>query len=357
MTVSLYRSPIRWLVPLAALLLSLSMLTGCGPNPPEPSDDTLNALSVFPADVQSVSMIDLQRLKNDAGISFFGERGIQLSLLDSDVVFDPLSRAQRDDLNAFIEASGFNPDTDLQAMYVAASPMDDTADMEAPLLVLNAQFERDRLARSLAEATDLVTPVDADTNMPVFAFSDTEQDAQRANADGRHMALLDNNRIAIGRASDIAALLDRVNTGAGGFKASPEDRELIGYASANNAAWSAMLSIPEQVGNAADMLDSDAHTWQERMARVASVTQQAGLGISLTSENVKARITLVAGENASDVRKVLRGLASGAQSYSEISDEQRTMLQNLEINDKGRFVHIDLDTTQRALAELVLAAN
>ena len=356
MTVSLRRFPVRWLAPLSALLLSLGMLTGCGPNPPEPSDDTLSALSVFPADVQSVSMIDLQRLKNDAGISFFGERGIQLSLLDSDVVFDPLSRAQRADLNTFIEASGFNPDTDLQSVYVAASPMDDTVEMEAPLLVLNAQFERDRLARSLTDATGLVTPVDTDFDMPVFAFSDTEQETL-SNAASRHMALLDNNRIAIGRASDIEALLDRVDTGTGGFEPSPEDRELIGYASANNAAWSAVLSIPEQMGSAADMFDGDASTWQERMARVASVTQQAGLGISLTSEDVRARVTLVAGENASDVRSVLRGLASGAQSYSEISDQQRTMLQNLEINDEGRFVHIDLDTTQRALAELVLAAN
>jgi hypothetical protein len=339
---------------LAALLIALGMFAGCGPNPPDPSDDTLSALSVFPADVQSVSMIDLQRLKEDAGISFFGERGIQLTLLDSDVVFDPLSREQRADLNAFIEASGFNPDTDLQSVYVAASPMGPTVGMEAPLLVLNAQFERDRLATSLTEATDLVTPVDADADMPVFAFAN---DGELGRADGRHMALLDNRRIAIGNPADIAALSERMQSGTGGFEPSAEDRELIGYASANNAAWSVILTMPEQMGNVANMLDGDASTLQERMARVASFTKQAGLGISISSEDVQARMTLVAGENAGDVSSVLRGLASGAQASDRLSEDQRTFLQNLEINDTGRFVHIDMNATQRALAELVISGQ
>lgn len=342
---------------LAAVLLALGTLAGCGPNPPEPSDDTLNALAVFPADVQSVSMIDLQRLKEDAGISFFGERGIQLTLLDSDVVFDPLSQEQRADLNAFIEASGFNPDTDLQSVYVAASPMGESVAMEAPLLVLNAQFERDRLASSLADATDLVTPVDTEGDIPVFAFANAERNANVARADDRRMALLDNRRIAIGNPADIDALLDRVQSGTGGFEASADNRELIGYAAANNAAWSVILTMPEQMSNVADMLDGDASTWQERMARVATVTQQAGVGISLTSEDVQARLTLAAGENASDVRSVLRGLASGAQAYDDLSEQQRTFLQDLEINDTGRFVHVDMQTTQRTLAELAISAQ
>lgn len=342
---------------LAAVLLALGTLAGCGPNPPEPSDDTLSALSVFPADVQSVSMVDLQRLKKDAGISFFGERGIQLTLLDSDLVFDPLSQEQRADLNAFIEASGFNPDTDLQSVYVAASPMGETAAMQAPLLVLNAQFERDRLAASLADATDLVTPVDTESDIPVFAFADTERNANVARADDRRMALLDNRRIAIGNPADIDALLNRVQSGTGGFEASADDRELIGYASANNAMWSVLLTVPEQMGDVADMIDGDASTWQERMARVATVTQQAGMGVSLTSEDVQARFTLAAGENASDVRSVLRGLASGAQAYDNLSEQQRTFLQDLEINDTGRFVHVDMQTTQRTLAELAMSVQ
>ncbi|MFO8231551.1 MAG: hypothetical protein R6U20_02690, partial [Longimonas sp.] len=332
---------------LAALLIALGTLAGCGPNPPEPSSDTLDALSVFPADVQSVSMIDLQRLKEDAGISFFGERGIQITLLDSDVVFDPLSSEQRADLEAFIEASGFNPDTDLQSVYVATSPMGETVEMEAPLLVLNAQFERDRLAASLADATDLVTPVDTEGDIPVFSFADAERNANAARADDRRMALLDNRRIAIGSPADIDALLDRTQSGTGGFEASADDRELIGYASASNAAWSVILTMPEQMDNLGEMLDGDASTWQERIARVASITQQAGLGISLTSEDVDARLTLVANDDASDVSSLLRGLSSGAQSYSDISETQRTFLQDLEINDTGRFVHIDMHTTQR----------
>jgi hypothetical protein len=342
---------------LAALLFALGTLAGCGPNPPEPSDDTLSALSVFPADVQSVSMVDLQRLKEDAGISFFGERGIQLTLLDSDFVFDPLSQEQRADLNAFIEASGFNPDTDLQSVYVAASPMGETAAMKAPLLVLNAQFERDRLAASLADATDLVTPVDTESDIPVFAFADAERSANEARADDRRMALLNDRRIAIGNPADIDALLDRMQSGTGGFDASAGDRELIGYASANNAAWSVLLTMPEQMGNIGEMIDGDASTWHERMARVATVTQQAGMGVSLTSEDVQARLTLVAGENASDVRSVLRGLASGAQAYDDLSEQQRTFLQDLEINDTGRFVHVDMQTTQRTLAELMISAR
>ncbi len=342
---------------LVALLFALGTLAGCGPNPPEPSDDTLSALAVFPADVQSVSMVDLQRLKEDAGISFFGERGIQLTLLDSDFVFDPLSQEQRADLNAFIEASGFNPDTDLQSVYVAASPMGETVEMEAPLLVLNAQFERERLAASLADATDLVTPVDTDGDIPVFAFANEGRSANEARANDRRIALLNDRRIAIGSPADIDALLDRMQSGTGGFDASADDRELIGYASANNAAWSVLLRMPEQMGDIGEMIDGDASTWQERMARVATVTQQAGMGVSLTSEDVQARITLVAGENASDVRSVLRGLASGAQAYDDLSEQQRTFLQDLEINDTGRFVHVDMQTTQRALAELAMSVQ
>ena len=337
---------------LAVLLIALGLLAGCGPNPPEPSDDTLSALSVFPADVQSISMVDLQRLKEDAGISFFGERGIQLTLLDSDVVFDPLSREQRADLNAFIEASGFNPDTDLQSVYVAASPIGETVAMQAPLMVLNAQFERDRLAASLTDASDLVTPVDTETNMPVFTFANNSNGPR---SDGRHIALLNDQRIAIGSAADIAQLPERMQSGTGGFEASADDRELIGYASADNAAWSVILKMPEQMDRVADMLDGDASTWQERMARVATVTQQAGIGVSLTSEDVRARVTIAAGENARDVRSVLRGLASGAQSYSGISEQQRTFLQDMEIDDTGRFVHVDASATQRALAEMILA--
>ena len=207
------------LAPLAALLLALGTLVGCGPNPPAPSNSTLSALSVFPADVQTVSMIDLQRLKDDAGISFFGDRGVQLSVLDSDVVFDPLSREQRADVNAFIEASGFNPDTDLQSVYVGASPMADDASQAAPLLVLNAQFERDRLAESLLASTDRVTQVASDTDAPIFAFANRGDPEQ---ATRRHFALLSDGRIAMGQANDIVALVRRVEGGTGGFEASAE---------------------------------------------------------------------------------------------------------------------------------------
>jgi hypothetical protein len=115
--------------------------------------------------------------------------------------------------------------------------------------------------------------------------------------------------------------------------------------------------MPEQMGNVANMLDGDASTLQERMARVASFTKQAGLGIAISSEDVQARMTLVAGENAGDVSSVLRGLASGAQASDRLSEDQRTFLQNLEINDTGRFVHIDMNATQRALAELVISGQ
>lgn len=336
------------------LVLLLGFLAGCGPDAPTPDDDTLDALSVFPEEVQSVSMVNLQHLKDDAGVSFFGDRGIQLTLLDSDVVFDPLSREQRADLDAFIEASGFDPDTDLSAVYIGAAPMDDVSGLDKPLLVMNATFERDRLAASLHDASDLVTPVDTESDIPVFAIGTNEANGDASN---RHIALLDNRRIAVGDAGDLNALLERIDTNTGGFEASEEDRELIGYASAQGSAWSVWLTLPEEMGELSAEVDDDAKEWQQRMARIATVTRQAGLGMTLTSEDVQARLTLVADDNARDVRRLLSGIASGAQSYDQLSEEQRTLVENIAINDEGRFVHIDLNTTQRALAELILASR
>lgn len=342
--------------PIAAFAIALLTLTGCQPDPPPVADDTLDAIAVFPEGTQSLSMVNLQHLKDEAGISFFSERGIRLTLLDSDVVFDPLTREQRNDLNAFIEASGFNPDTDLHAAYVGAAPVGDEGVLQAPLLVLRADFTRARLASSLREASDLIVPVDEVHDIPVFAF------APRNGEDGasdRRLALLDNHRVAVGDARDIEALLERIDRDAPGFVPSADDRELIGYASQSGSAWSVLLTLPEEMDNTLETVQeqNNAQEWQRRLARVATVTRQAGMGVTLSEETVQSRITLVADDNARDVRRLLQGVASGAQSYDGLSADQRAIFEDIAIDDQGRFVHIDINTTQRALAEMILSSR
>lgn len=339
-------------------LLILGLLTACTPDPPDVPADTWSMLGTFPESTQSISQVDLQQLKTEAGISFFGARGIQLTLLDSDMTFDPLTREQRAELNAFIEASGFDPDTDLNAVLIGATPLLDDTDPEAlerPLAVFSATFTRDALAEALLDASDLIRPVDEATHR--FAF-DRAEDADLEDS-STHIALLDDNRIAVGHANDIDALLARHDEGRDGLSVDATTRGLIGYAAQGGSAWSVLLDMPREIEQTVDEIDDadDAEEWQRRLARVAQVTDQGGLAFTLDQQNVQSRLTLVAHDNARDVRRLLNGVLSGAQSQDRWTEDQQAMLENIEIRDEGAFVHIDMSTTQRFLAELALNAS
>ncbi|NBB86762.1 MAG: hypothetical protein GVY12_11180 [Bacteroidetes bacterium] len=327
-------------------LVLLSMVSACGPTAPEPPDETLRTLALFPSDVQQVAQLNLRQLQADGVLTIAIDEGVELRVFDEPIL-SPSQVGDESDVLSFLDAAGIDPDRDLHTLTIASSMMGFS---RAPLVVVNLTMDREQLTEALlAEGAERSEELATD-EIPVFALS--EQDLGRP-----HLALLDESHLLFGEGADVAQALSAEER----FMPSPADRALLGHAATGRSAWTVFFSLPdtedaEMQPTATTTRAQEQETLEERLRelrQLTSVIQQAGMGLRLTDESMQAQVTLAAGDDAADVRRVLRGVVSAAQSSGDLSANQQELLERLSITDQGRFVLVTFDGSTAALRDLL----
>lgn len=327
-------------------LVLLSMVSACGPTAPEPPDEALRTLAFFPSDVQQVAQLNLRQLQADGVLTIATDEGFELRMFD-EPIFSPSQLGKGSDVLSFLDAAGIDLGSDLHTLTIASSMRGFS---RTPLAVLNLTMDRAQLTEALlAEGAKRSEELTTD-EVPVFVLSEE-------NLGRPHLALLDESHLLIGEDADVAQALSAEER----FMPSPADRALLGHAATGRSAWTVFFSLPDTEGlemqpTATTTRAQEQETLEERLRelrRLTSVIQQAGMGLRLTEEAMQAQVTLAAGDDAADVRRVLRGVVSAAQSSGDLSANQQELLERLSITDQGRFVLVTFDGSTAALRDLL----
>lgn len=329
-----------WAIPLAALLL----VAGCGPSvddaPPLPTR-TEQAIALLPSDARFAGMLDLQDLQENGGLSFTSERGITVQFLDSDVTFNPLSAEQQDRLEAFIEATGFEPGSDLHAAYVAG----DSTQPQAVLLA--ASYERDRLTSVLVEQFDGRLDTTSYQGAPILRLRAEDEDVSSSSDTPLQFALLDDGWMALSADTPrLRAIIDR-SLAADAPSDAPSMMPLVTRLGGRGGAWIAVRDLPSQ-----RMAQSAG---EQRLARLARAVRDAGMALSFRPDGVDGTILLTTDQDPSDVADVVRGALSTLKLQSNLTTEQEELLDRITVIKAGdERVWVTFDVPQETLARILI---
>lgn len=323
-----------WTILGAALLL----IVGCGPDvtdsPPVPAR-TEQAMALLPADAQFAGMLDLQDLQDNGGISFSSERGVTVRFLDSDLTFNPLSTDQQERLQAFIEATGFEPGSDLHTAYVAG---DSTRPRS---ILLAAEVDRERLVQQLLDTFGTRLDTTTYRGTPIVRLqTDALDNALR-------FALLDDAWIAL--SSDIAPLRSTIDRSLATTSTPPDDHAmtpLVRAVGGRGSAWLALRDLPTQrLAQSAD---------DRRMNQLARAVRDVASALHFGADGVAGTVLLTTDQDASDLADVVRGLVSAVKMNEEVSDEQRQLLDQITVTAAGGEVWIEFSVPQETLARILI---
>ena len=329
------RMPLFHRVWMGALAFAL-LLVGCGPDiddaPPLPSR-TEQAMALLPANARFAGMLDLQDLQQNGGLSFSSDRGITVRFLDSDLTFNPLSAEQQTHLQAFIDATGFEPGTDLHAAYVAG----DSTRPQAVLLA--AAFDRERLTDQLLSEFETRLDTTVHRGTPVFRLRMNDGPAlQFALMNDGWMALSDNTTL-------LHTLIDR-SLDAAPTSADDAMMPLVTALGGRGGAWFTLRDLPTQrVTQSAD---------EQRLARLARAVRDAGTALAFTQEGVSGTVLLTTDQDPADLADVVRGVVSTFKLSEELSPEQKELLDRVTVTDAGGSVWITFEVPQETLARLLI---
>lgn len=316
---------------LASLLLVASLtLSACSDTQFEPAAEitlqTRSATEVLPANSHFAGMIDLQAMQQNSP-------------------FNPLYDGMTENISGevgariqdFIDATGFDPITDLREIYVAA---DGQGAEGRPNIVAYANFDRARLQAYV------------ETNAPT-GFERTDYNGvpvYRAdrNGNGFSFALANNNMIvAAADPADVEAMLDRLTGKGVSLDDNPEMMRLIERAASGTSAWFVVQNIrddPFQHAERSDVMDKNA-------AQIGRAVQDAVVTINMQAEGVDGLVYLYTKQEVSsaDLADLTRGLVSAMKSAPEMDADKLRALDRVRVKDHNDHVRIRFEVDYAAL--------
>lgn len=324
--------PLR-LAAIAALLL----LTGCGPSiddtPPLPAR-TQQAMTLLPDGTRFAGMIDLQDLQQHGGLSFSSDRGVTIRFLDSDVTFNPLSPPQQKRLQAFIDATGFEPGADLHAAYVAGNST------QPQVILLAAAYDRARLIRHLTTQYGGRLDTTRHRGAPILRLRTPSEGAPL------QLALLDDTWMAVSADTGVLrTIIDRAQEGAPAAPTAPIT-PLVERIGGRGGAWLTLHDLPSQrLARAAT---------DGRLTQLAGAVRDAASALQFTPDGVHGTVLLTTNQAASDLADVVRGALSATRLRDDLSPAFRSLLDQITVTPAEDRVWITFALPQDTLARVLI---
>jgi hypothetical protein len=297
-------------------------------------------MTLLPADARFAGMLDVQNLQQNGGLSFSSQRGITVQFLDSDVTFNPLSAEQQNRLQAFIEATGFEPGSDLHAAYVAG----DSTQPQAVLFA--AAYDRDRLASRLVARFGTRLDTTSYRETPIMRLRPEDDENRAQDGAPLQFALMRDGWMALSSdTSRLHAIIDR--SLADGAADAPSMMPLVSALGGRGGAWMALRDLPNQ------RMAQSAN--EQRLAQLARAVRDAGMALSFRRDGVDGTILLTTDQDPADVADVVRGAISTIKLQSELTSEQENLLDRISVTEAGGDrVWVTFDVPQETLARVLI---
>lgn len=305
--------------PLLLLCLLVLGLAACEVQLDAPSAaltmETRSAAAVLPADAPFVAMTNLREMQTNPALDPFRDDALAVGQVGAEI-------AAR--IEAFLDATGFDPARDLHEVYVAGVP---GAGHQEAVLVAYADYDRDRfLAEIDAQLGDALARTDYD-GVPVYRSLDARGDVHFALAN-------DDMLLAAGNAADLHAMLDRL---ADGGPALADDDDMMARIQrvSDGTAWVVTR------GMALDRQHDDgAH--DTHLPRLDQVVGDVAAAFQIHRDGLDARVALTPTGDVSpeEVADLLRGALAVMKADGRMDAAKRRALDDARIRAEGDHVQV-----------------
>ena len=275
------------LIATASLLLAGTalLLGGCRESLGAPgvgtSAQTTDALALLPADAQMMGMMNLRAASESGALAAVtGQAGLGMVSGDGSADFD-----------AFVRMTGFDPDADLDRVYVAGTegPGDGPGRMA---FVAYGRFDRDRIEQYLAERPEADLTVAQVDGVPVYTMAD---DGGRRGG----FALVNDQMVIAGDEATLTAMLGRLGTQRAAADA--DLQALLDRVAYPDGAWFVARGLADRTAGIPDSAPPSAQAMRAAEGMVLSMDFRTD-GVPVT-----AFIRAQAGADTDDLADVVRG--------------------------------------------------
>lgn len=308
---------VRLALPLVALLVLAACEAGLdAPATAELSERTRTATDVLPADASIVGKIDVQATRQNPNLD---------PLNGGPFVLGDLQGEAAARVASFLDATGFDPETDLREVYFALEVRDG---VETPSLAVYAALDRERIAAYVDEEMANAFTRSAYRDVPVYTSIE--------DADGETMTFAlasDELIVASPDAAAVRAMLDRLADGGRALKDDARMMELVQTAAAGDA-WFVAQDLP-QPG------PSDSEAPAEEVDRLGRAVQDVVMSFRATADGVNGDVMMTAreGVSADDLASLTKGAVSAMKSAAK-TGEHLAALDDVDVRTVGDDVRV-----------------
>ena len=274
------------------LIAGVALLAGgCGDSLSAPgigsSAQTTDALALLPSDAQMVGMMNLMAAReSDALAAVTGDAGLGV-----------VSGQGSDDFDEFVRMTGFDPNEDLDRVYVAGTEAPDGRQGRMAF-VAYGRFDRDRIEQYLAGRPETDLDVAQVDGVPVYTM--TDDDGRRGG-----FALVNEQMVIAGDEATLTAMLRRLGTK--GTSAGADLQSLLDRVAYPDGAWFVARGLADKTAEIPDDAPPSALAMRAADGMVVSMDFRAG-GVPVT-----AFVLAQDGTDTDDMADVVRGGLSAAK--------------------------------------------
>ncbi len=319
---------------LLALLLFVPIIgSGCESGIDQPAEtppETRAATALLPADARMATMVDMQHLQ---------KHGPERARRMLEAPFANGASAEVARLQDFLEASGLNPDRDVERIYMAVSKADRT-----PWSVAYGSFDRARIEEALRSTFGDDLQPSTYRDVTIFVASETQDDHRFA------LAVPNADMMLVAGAPDaLRAMIDRLRDGTDPAPAG----DLVRKASQGQSFW----FVTKDVGRLGDDSGTRDDEVPSDVRRLGQVLKDVAGHFSFAADgSLDGQLILVPqpSAQAADVADVARGAISALRQRTDAPDAFREAAQQADVQTVDDEVHISM-TLPAALVDSMAA--
>lgn len=309
------------LLPTLGVLLAL-ILTGCENQLEAPNTLTLqtkNAVEILPANVQVVGMVDVQAMHGNT--SLFPHGADEFS-------FDDLGGELGARIQAFLEATGFDPMQDVQHIYVA---MTEGRTEPIPNVVAYASFDQDRMENYIDQNLDQEVTRSDHNGVTVYRAHQKEESMFFALA-------AESMVVASTEVGAVHAMLDRLAEEGHALEDDAETIDLITLVSQGSSAW----MVARNVGNHVPQHAMSGKALEKSAQQIGQAIRDLAISFTVEEDGADATVILTPADrvNTDDVETLTKGFIAALKAAPDTDEVRLRFLDEMKVNTKGEAVRV-----------------